>query len=156
MKSDNEFIETSPPIDDHDLDDVETVIGYRLPNSLRQFLLVHNGGRAALNCFRSDNGSEFEINRFLGVKFRSSPKEPTLEEVIETFIFQRSLLPRHLTPFAEDAGGNFYCIDRLTQRVVFCDHEHLTDVDFAPTDVAKSLEALVSNLISQEEMYSQN
>ena len=155
MNDKNEFTETSPSVADSDLDGVEAAIGYSLPHALRRFLLEHNGGRAALNCFKSKTGSEFEINRFLGVKFRASPKEPTLEEVVDAMTVQKAGLPRNLIPFAEDAGGNYYCIDRLKERVVFCDHEHLADVPFVPTDVAESFETFISQLMSQDEMYKQ-
>ena len=77
-----------------------------------------------------------------------------MEEVVQRLIVDRPFLPTWLTPFAEDGGGNPFCIDRRTSRVVFFDHEHFTDESYVPADVAESLPYLLDHLISQDELYA--
>ena len=95
-----ELEETSEAID---IKDLESLIGYVLPNSYREFLIKHNGARTKPFNFESiwydDDGYEKLIVASLDYLFSGI-------EAVKTFEVVRDRIPVGMFPIGQDPGGN--------------------------------------------------
>lgn len=104
----------------------EARLGKRLPESYREFLLRHNGGKNSIAAFdftSADGAANSSwIKRFLSVG--TDPK--TSIETTAHFYWDADRLSRSLLPIAEDIGNNLLCIDIIDGQdntIYFWDHE---------------------------------
>ncbi|AVK97180.1 SMI1/KNR4 family protein [Lysinibacillus sphaericus] len=110
------FMECSTQLTISDVKDVETILGFKLPQQLKEHYLQFNGGIPVKPCFYGyDIDFETEIAEFSPIKYKNSSK--LLEERYLDLI-NRNALPNRYLPFANDWGGNLFCIDLEKGRVV--------------------------------------
>lgn len=110
------FMECSTQLTISDVNDVETILGFKLPQQLKEHYLQFNGGVPVKPCFYAQEVDlETEIAEFSPIKHKNSSK--LLEERYLDLI-NRNALPNRYLPFANDWGGNLFCIDLENDSVV--------------------------------------
>ncbi len=84
--------------------------GISFTQDFKEFFMVNNGGRPSLNTCLLENGDEKVVNAFLS--FNECDKE-------NIYNARRIIaeINEELIPFANDPGGNYYCL--LESAVVF-------------------------------------
>ena len=110
------FIDCSTQLTINDLNDVEITLGFNLPQQLKDHYLQFDGGIPVKPCYYAhDIDIETEIAEFSPIKYTNSSR--LLEERYLDFI-NRDALPKKYPPFANDWGGNLFCIDLDNGSVV--------------------------------------
>jgi len=100
-----------------DLEEVEILLSFQLPQELKEHYLQYNGGLPNKPCFFEENsGLETRVHVFLPIKFDNNIGY-TLEKGYLDFK-GRNIIPKKYLPFANDAGGNIFCIDLDSKQVV--------------------------------------
>jgi hypothetical protein len=111
------------------LNDLETSLGFRLPDDYRRFLMEFNGGApepSVCTFETSDGPSNASVRFFLTIE--PSVKSYSIERYLRVFA---SRIPAGLMPIASDSFGNLFLIDggaKAYGSVYFWDHE-LEDAD---------------------------
>jgi cell wall assembly regulator SMI1 len=103
--TENRFLNTNQAITLEEVEEFETSFNITLPQAYKEHLLKHNGGypeKALLNASDFDTS----IASFYSLKYGNN----TLEDTINTWQIIENVLPKHLLPFADDPGGNAFCI----------------------------------------------
>lgn len=90
---------TEKQLTEEEVQEFENSQGISLPDSYRKHILENNGG-VLLDTYFEGNGISF----FYPIKYG----DDTLEECIEDL---SDVLPENFLPFAQDSGGNTFCID---------------------------------------------
>ena len=128
-----------PPIDDKELDKVETQLGIVLPYDLRQHLLRFNGGTPKPDYFQSDD-DYYQVRGFFSVKYGiGGNPELTFEKSYQRLA---NNIPDGLIPFADDAAGNLFCysVNKETMHTIFFwEHEFYDDDDQGLRKLAPNL-----------------
>jgi hypothetical protein len=148
----NHFSDSGPPVSEADLNDVENRIGRKLPDELRRLYLTTNGGRPQHRCFYDEKGGEHALHEFLVMKYPRSANTVLFED---TFcrLRDKGLLPPNSFPIAVNEGGDYYLLNGETGAVSFYAMDYSSDPSRALRQVAPSLTAFLSNMISDEEMF---
>src|ERR1700735_2406662 len=114
----NKFICTAQALTESDLQESERAMGQTLPPDLRRHYLLYNGGVPERRYFVTTRGIQLGISLFLTMRY-GSPRSPTMEQIVLSLVCNKGLIPTHLAPFAENSGGDFFCLDRRDQSVVY-------------------------------------
>jgi cell wall assembly regulator SMI1 len=101
----------------------EKEIGHRLPADYRAFLLAHNGGRPNPSdfFFPGERDAFDTLHHTYGL--HDGPDYFRLDIAYES---HKEFIPTTLVPFADDPGGNAYCIGiagKHSGKVYFWNHE---------------------------------
>lgn len=118
----NSFDDCEQPLSLEDLSEVERHIGHRLPPSFERHYLRYNGGTPRKAFFPGDDEWEpVEVAQFFPFKYKQSDHDhrDALLEGRYAAMVARSVIPAGLLPFANDHGGNFFCLDLNTGAVCF-------------------------------------
>ncbi len=113
------FSNTNPKISIKDIEALEKKLGFNLPQSYKDFLLVSNGGVPQENTFDVYSVSEnkllysFVIREFLGIGVK--------EDIYKAFQYYKNELPNHYLPFAFDPFRNIMCLSVQTEEIYFWD-----------------------------------
>ncbi len=114
--------EKGPAIKVANVNYLETLLGAKLDEHYREFLLLNNGGRPSDNIIDVVGAPEMptDVQIFFGINrnIRSSNLDWNLELILKRFG------DRALLPIACDSGGSLFClqIERgVTSKVVYCD-----------------------------------
>jgi len=138
------FDETQPGIGPAQLDQLEVEAGIRLPLSLRELYRTLSAGRFRLSLYVDADETYYDMNRLIPA--HGTP--PLTSGFVEDFKFHRDrgLIPAHLIPFADESGGNVYCIDSTDESIWYADME--LDGDWVPPAkrIADSIDALLKGL----------
>nr|WP_106781356.1 SMI1/KNR4 family protein [Lysinibacillus timonensis] len=111
------FYKCSLQLTKKDLEEIEITLGFQLPQELKDHYLQYNGGLPKKPCFfEEESGLETRVHVFLPMKYRNNIGY-TLEEGYLDFK-NREITPQKYLPFANDAGGNVFCIDLDSKQVV--------------------------------------
>lgn len=121
-----------PAIDELTVARFERLIGARLPDDYRAFLLAHNGGEPTKRrCFRfADRTGPYTngaVRAFAGL---GKPQYYDLERLHEVYCEDERRVPTDVIPIAPDAFGNLVCLavgGAHRGRVYFWDHERETE-----------------------------
>lgn len=150
------FSHTELPITQFQINEIEQIIGLRLPEEYKKHLLTYNGGRCLPNRFFFDeNGKRTSsgIDWFLAIY---DGKYDNLKNYIKIYKKEEKRLPHNILPIAHDPGGNLVCISCVGEDfgyIYFWDHEK--EVDFQDPDhneysnlylVAKSFQSFLDEL----------
>lgn len=107
-----EMKDPGPLIGPDDIKALEKLIGWKLDQSFVDQYTTFNGGYPKRAYWNIDDYDTLEIQSFLIMKLSSS--EYTLERTYKFGVFKGFLLSS-LLPFANDHGGNYFCIDQKAQ-----------------------------------------
>lgn len=140
----NRLADTWPPVSDSDLDIVERRINRQLPQGLRRLYLHTNGGYPERSVFVGGE-DDYEVQVVLPVVHG----QRTLESVYELIVLTKQLIPPHLIPFANNSGGDYYCVDDRG-RVFFVAMDPPNE---PPIQIAASIEEFLNGMVTPEEAY---
>lgn len=149
----NEFSDVAPALSESDMRAVEREIGYQLPAELRQHYLRINGGAPERRYFLTKDGMELEINEFRPIAHRARPKQITIESTILDLVKTRRLIPEALVPFAVNSGGDFYCVDRRDQSIVYYTMDDCLNPGVATNRAADSLAEFIDGMVTEQEAF---
>lgn len=103
----NKFSDCETAITSTDLDQLESVIGKKLPDAFRNHYLKYNGGMPERAYWASEDFFDpIEVASFMPIVFG----EPSLLSTYQLML-KKQIIPSHLLPFADDLGGNFFCLN---------------------------------------------
>jgi cell wall assembly regulator SMI1 len=116
------LFKSEPNIDEADLESLEAGISYPLPSSFKDFYLSNNGGVSDKDWWEKDDG--YEPVRLK--KFKAVAKIGAIDAAETKFLggcyavmTAKEVIPKTLLPFANDDGGNFFCLDLADGNVCF-------------------------------------
>jgi cell wall assembly regulator SMI1 len=158
----NSFTNLAQPISGDDLNALEKAIGASLPDSFKAHYLKYNGGVPENTYWlEPDTGVDFEIAEFKSISASGDDNAPSILSTYNSMI-RKNVLPSRLLPFANDWGGNFFCLDLGTAAVKFfatdCfDPERSMEVNHkhAERHLCSDFEQFVKHLISEEDLEDQ-
>ncbi|WP_432702812.1 SMI1/KNR4 family protein [Lysinibacillus sphaericus] len=111
------FYNCSSQLTRKDLEEVEKLLSFQLPQEFKEHYLQYNGGLPNKPCFFEENsGLETRVHVFLPIKFDNNLGY-TLEKGYLDFKV-KEIIPEKYLPFANDAGGNVFCIDLDSKEIV--------------------------------------
>lgn len=142
----NRFSDVGETVSAGDIQAVEERVGFRLPDELRQHYLRVNGGRPERSYFLRDD-HDFELQRFMTLA--------ELAKRVEDLVQTRHLIPDNLVPFAWGSGGDYYCVDRADQSIVFYAMDYCLEPEKATTKATTSLATFIDGMITEDEMYDE-
>ncbi len=113
-----------------DIDRFTSELGYELPNTYREFVLLHNGAKPEANVLKISENNDCGVDRFIPVsKIKDEIKN--IDHVSSTKI-----------PIAWAEGGNYLLMDLDSGKISFWDHEIPEEQhDLAP-DISTFIEQL--------------
>ncbi|RYF19998.1 MAG: SMI1/KNR4 family protein [Oxalobacteraceae bacterium] len=127
----------SEPIGPDDVVAAERRLGFALPPSLVALCLRQNGGVPDRSWITNPEGLEEQLDWFLPIKPQGSADKRGIVSTYEQMTGE-GLLPTSSVPFACDAGGNFYLLDRVTDRVWFMPMDEWEDDKTAEDNWSRS------------------
>jgi hypothetical protein len=112
------FYEERPAPEPSDLTDIERALGVPSPPALRRLFVDHNGGRPDENHFRCST-LQTDVSECVEVRSGRGGALWVYE------LLRSRGLPRHLFPFANDSGGNYFLLSCEIDNgeVMFHPHE---------------------------------
>lgn len=146
-----EFIRTVQPVTISDLGEVERAFGFSFPADFRDHYLTHNGGRPPQYLFKKDD-TVFVVSEFFPIKYGRA--NCSFEDVFRDLKIEREVLPKHLVPFADDPGGDFYCFsvsDNEVGSIWIYRGEYSDEPDRAVEFLAPSLNEFLENMVAEED-----
>lgn len=93
-----------------------------LPEDYKKFILENNGGEPDLDCIDIPDwdGSRTALSKFFGIETNNADD---LKQILTNVV---DILPKKYLPFAEDSGGNLFCLDlsrgKTNGKIIFWDH----------------------------------
>lgn len=152
-KMSNRFVDKGKKLREGDLEEVESKLGFSLPADLREHYSKNNGGDPARKSFRTKDGYECSVGSFLTMKYPSYEGEILLEDNYLEVCKKKKIINPKLIPFAEDEGGDPYCIHRDTQEIYYFAMEHSDDPKRATRKVAASLTDFIEGMLTERDFY---
>lgn len=139
----NTFSNAKAAITQADLDLLESAIGKKLPTPFRNHYLKYNGGVPERTYWVGDDFDEpLEVAAFKPIAGGDSTVLSTYQ-----LMLKKQVLPAHLLPFANDWGGNFFCLNLDTEAVSYFTTDSF-DSDLSPEEnQAQSEKLICSNFL---------
>ncbi|MEG0297529.1 MAG: SMI1/KNR4 family protein [Clostridium sp.] len=109
--------------------------GITLPDLLKEFIIINNGGRPSLDITKTEAGREVEIKSLLS--FNQEDTE-NIYNVIEYF---KKEFNGTIVPIATEPSGDYFCIDITTGSIVYWDQE-----TNAVTFISKNFNEFINSL----------
>lgn len=105
-----------------DIKSVEKVLGYTFPDAFVSHYLSFNGGvptRAWWSC--GDDFEPLEVAAFKPFKYNklNNNNPSTLIDGCYSEMVSKNVIPSNIIPFGNDWGGNFFCLNKDDNSVVF-------------------------------------
>lgn len=97
------FLNTKPTPSAEDFGAVADLLGFALPEDLREHYSRFNGGHPVPSLFPK-GGELYEVHDFFPIGHGHS-----LEEAYRNVVVGNERFPSHLIPIASDPGGDLYC-----------------------------------------------
>ena len=156
----NSFSRCGPGLSDLDIQKAEEALGLQIPPPLRSHYGYCNGGQPANRKWVASDEpeqGEDELYYIVATFFPLQDEEDL--DVLETYTdgVEEGYLPVDFLPFARDQGGNFFCVDLKSGRVVWYvldtwDEERTADENAvaATTPIADDFETFVEGLVEED------
>jgi cell wall assembly regulator SMI1 len=139
----NKFSGSSSAITEADLDHLESAIGKTLPPPFRNHYLKYNGGTPERTYWQDENFEELiEVSVFKPISDGESTVLSTYQLMLE-----KKVIPAHLLPFANDWGGNFFCLNLDTGAVSYFTTDTFDSDLSAEENHAESERPICSNFL---------
>lgn len=110
------ILDQASPVTIDDLDRVANDIG-PLPQAVVEYFLESNGGIPPKRRLIGPNRERIEIQHLLSIVNTRSENEHTCEQM-HKILTNNWGVPFSYLPIARDPGGNFFCLNRETGKVV--------------------------------------
>ncbi|WNY83074.1 SMI1/KNR4 family protein [Cronobacter dublinensis] len=118
----NKFHNCEANIDYADIERLEAQVAYKFPNGFVNHYIKYNGGVPEKRWWDSENEFEsIEIAAFKAISTAVSEGEIVSSTINGCYnmMISRQVIPNNLIPFGNDWGGNFFCINKNDDSVVF-------------------------------------
>jgi len=106
-----------------DIKYIEDKISYSFPIEFISHYLEFNGGIPERSWWddSKDTFEPIEVSRFKSIKYNKMSKDSPLSLIDGCYIsmVNKEVIPSNLIPFANDWGGNFFCIDKNNGNIIF-------------------------------------
>lgn len=151
----NRFSHDEAALTPADLDHLEFAIGKKLPTSFRNHYLKYNGGMPARGYWvGEDDFDPIEVAAFKPITIGDSTVLSTYQ-----LMLKKQVLPAHLLPFANDWGGNFFCLNLDTGAVSYFTTDNF-DSDLSPEEnqarserpLCSDFQRFVQGLVDEEDV----
>ncbi|WP_338522070.1 SMI1/KNR4 family protein [Pseudomonas batumici] len=151
----NTFSNDEAAISPADLDHLESVIRKKLPAPFRDHYLRYNGGVPEQTYWLSDAFDEpLEVAAFKPLANASSTLLSTYQSMVK-----KQVVPAYLLPFANDWGGNFFCLNLDSGAISYFTTDSF-DSDLSPGEnqvraekpVCSNFTRFVQGLIDEESL----
>lgn len=139
----NRIVRCGPGLLQDEIDDLEQRLSTKLPASLRELYATANGGSLEKRRCKSSGGEVFVFHEFLEV---SGKPNKGLELAWDVCHIDPGFMPDGLHPFANDGGGDFFCVRSSDEAVIFFDSANTDNLEWAVNEVAPSMRAFISNM----------
>ena len=120
---DNKFHNFEKNISLSEIKEAEENIEYFFPKKFKEFYLSHNGGTPEKCCW-TDKDSELdylEIASFIPFKFcekQHNNPDHLIDGIYKKMVIKK-IIPANIVPFATDWGGNFFCIRKTDNSIIY-------------------------------------
>lgn len=141
MYNNNEVLDTEKAITNDDIKYIENKYKFSMPEDIKKHYLKYNGGHLQKSMYTTGNGDEFVVSWFIPIK--GDRKSLDLDAVLTDLRGDR-IIPDWLIPFADEAGGDFYCYSLRKNElgaIYYWAHE-FDNVAY----ITKSLEVFLNNM----------
>ena len=160
----NTFNDCGDRLSKIDIDQIQDLIGVQIPPSLREHYLHCNGGQPQNRKWIleeegiAEEGEVYYIvSSFISMDGKIDYNSYGLETIYLSGI-NEGWLPKNFLPFADDQGGNYFCVDLSSGHVVW----YVTDiwddevsqaenVVAATTYVTSSFHTFVEGLVEEDD-----
>ncbi|EPE7491968.1 SMI1/KNR4 family protein [Cronobacter universalis] len=118
----NKFHNCEVSINNADIERLEAQVAYKFPDSFVNHYLKYNGGVPEKSWWDSEDEFEpIEIADFKAIKTAASDGKNASSTINGCYnlMISRQVIPNSLIPFGNDWGGNFFCINKNDDSVVF-------------------------------------
>lgn len=142
MYTNNKILESKKPILEEDIKYVENKYKFSMPEDIKKHYLKYNGGYPEKSMYTTNRGDEFVVNWFIPIK--SDKKSSELDAVLGV-LREEKVIPDWLIPFADEAGGDFYCYSLKKNElgaIYYWSHE-FDNIEY----ITKSLEEFLNNMV---------
>lgn len=99
----NSFSYSEKNVSLEDINEFQQNYNIKLPESYKQHILINNGGIPKKDFLKE---KEITVSCFYSIKYG----ENKIEDIIKNLQVLEDVLPKNLFPFANDLGGNDFCI----------------------------------------------
>jgi cell wall assembly regulator SMI1 len=143
----NNFLNLSPQLTAEDISRVESAIGCRLPDDLKQHYLRFNGGRPERSLCRTADDDYISVHGFMPMCYGENGE--LFETVWRWHKIDTPFIPAHLIPFAYDVGGEYFCYSVAPNEAGTIYHflsEFTDSPNRALIYISSSLEAFINSL----------
>ena len=140
------FEETAPPLSELGIKRVESHLGIRLPQDLKEHYLLHNGGKPIPSFFVKD-GEAYEVRHFNSMN--TGAKGSSFERTYVMMVDQMPEFPRGYIPFARDPGGDTFLYSVRPDsfgNIMFISHGDYEDPDRYVVFLAPTLKQFIDSL----------
>lgn len=144
-RNNNVFFDVAAPVTADDICQIETQLGVSFPGEFKTHYLRYNGGSPE-RCLLQIDDSEFVVQEFFPLRYGDVGDR--LEDICDDLQNVRQILPKHLVPFADDPGGDFFCISIDTREVGAIFH-FCCDYYDDPSRAARYLTATLSEFVNR-------
>jgi cell wall assembly regulator SMI1 len=146
----NGFTKCFPPATASDIARLEQEFALRFPPQLRAHYLMYNGGSPDRKCWKEDGWEPTCLKRFLPIRGAGSEADPnienTLQNALQDLVVDGPHIPEEAIPFAEDWGGNYFCVNKIDGSVFFFSMDSGDDFAKGKRQLAPSLLDFIENL----------
>ena len=142
-----------PALTPADIRDVELAIGIELPEDLRRHYLWGNGGFAIRSEFivPDSDFDQYDVAHWNSMKYLRQAHDVLFEDTYQVLVRDKKLIPDRLVPFAVNGGGDFFCMDRVTQEIVFYAMDSCADPQAATQHLTGSLREFLDILVTEQD-----
>jgi len=140
----NKIVNTKREIYDDDISKVELKFNFTYPNDIRNHFLQYNGGEPLMYIFVDQDGDEFIVQQFIPIKYGHR----TIDALLNN-LRNENILPNWLIPFADDPGGDLFCISLSQEtygQIFIWEHEVIDNDENPAYFISESLEQFINSL----------
>lgn len=149
----NRFSECEARLTEEDLVEVERTFNVMIHAELRRHYLFCNGGTPEKTCWTESGWEPTCLVFFLSIRPRFSTDASfaggnSLQDTL-TDLLDGPHIPPGLVPFAQDWGGNYFCIDGETGGIYFYAMDSGDDFEHGKRYLIDSLKAFIDRLVKE-------
>jgi len=129
---------------------VEKKFNISFPKEIKEFYLSHNGGCPTPHLFQKED-ELYSINHIFPMKY--SDEYESLEDIYDDLVSEEYYKPKHLIPFAVDAGGDYYCFSIKPTEIgkIYCFvQEYYDDENKSIVYLSKNISDFLNSLIEED------
>ena len=154
--STNKFTNCHKQLTESDIEAAERRIGFQLPAQLKQHYSVCNGGEPEKRCWKDEKWDYMCLKYFFPIRSAAAAADEledvvVLEDVLVE-LSEDSLIPSGFIPFADNWGGDYFCIDKDEGSIYFFAMDYTDDHERGKRYLTSSLTEFIEGLVNTDEL----